>query len=265
MEINPANPLQMYYIGGVRGSSVGFWVSKDGGETWTQPPGFATKANNSADGWSNDLYDVKADPADFNHVLVTFHSPWAFTMPPGVLESKDGGATWIRHPAPTNWGTGHSIWFLGNSTVWLLGAQTAGYWRTTDAGATWTKVSDQDMQHGGVGAFYAKTGVLYVGALGQILRSTDNGLTFQLVGPKTSDGYYAIIGDGNFLYAQAGNTGGNSRGPQPYFISAEDDGLTWKPYNTQTFSDGPYRMAFDSVNRIVYSANWNDGVWALKP
>jgi hypothetical protein len=31
----------------------------------------------------------------------------------------------------------------------------------------------------------------------------------------------------------------------------------------QTFSDGPYRMAFDAVNRIVYAASWNEGVWAL--
>lgn len=36
--------------------------------------------------------------------------------------------------------------------------------------------------------------------------------------------------------------------------SDETDGITWTAYNSQKFSDGPYRMAFDPVNRIVYSA-----------
>jgi hypothetical protein len=165
----------------------------------------------------------------------------------------------------SSWGQGHSIWFLGDSNTWLLGAQYGGYWRTTDSGDTWGQVSTTNMQHGGTSAFVSKTGVLYVGALSNVLRSTDNGLTFTSVAPSTSDGYYAVIGDGNFLYTQLGNTGGNGTGqPQPYVVSSEDDGTTWTPYNSQTFSDGPYRMTFDPINRIIYSSNWNAGVWALK-
>ncbi len=264
MEIDPKNPKSMYYIGGVRGASLGFWVSSDGGETWTEPAGFAAKANNSVGGWVNDVYDVKADPADFKHVLLTFHSGWEFKADAGILETKDGGNTWMRH-LPMAWDHGHSIWFLGNSATWLLGAQYGGYWRTTDSGTTWTQVSMQNMQHGGTSAYYSKTGVLYVGALSQILRSTDNGLTFTLVAPHTSDGYYAIVGDGNTMYSQLGNTGANGTGAdQSYIASSESDGTTWKPYNTQTFRDGPYRMAFDPANRVIYSSNWNAGVWALK-
>jgi hypothetical protein len=60
LAINPRDPLEMYGIGGVRGNSVGFWVSHDGGDTWTEPAGFASQANNSVDGWTNDVYDVKA-------------------------------------------------------------------------------------------------------------------------------------------------------------------------------------------------------------
>jgi photosystem II stability/assembly factor-like uncharacterized protein len=263
--IDPTAPANMYYIGGVRGASVGFWVSKDGGDTWTEPDGFKAKADNSADGWSNDLYDVKADPADFKHVIVTFHAPWAFTNPAGVLESKDGGASWTRRMPGSNWGSGHSIWFLGNSTTWLLGAQYGGYWRTTDSGVTWKQVSTVNMQHGGTSSFVSSSGVLYVGALSNLLRSTDNGQTFETVAPHTSDGYYAVVGDGNFLYTQLGNTGGNGTGKdQSYIVSPEGDGKTWTTYNDQTFADGPYRMTFDAKNRIIYSANWNAGVWALK-
>jgi photosystem II stability/assembly factor-like uncharacterized protein len=264
LAINPANPQQMYYGGGVRGASVGFWASIDGGNTWKQPAGFTAKSDNSVDSWGNDVYDVKADPNDFQHVLLTFHSPWEFKNDPGVLETKDGGASWTRHLAISGWGTGHSIWFLKDSNTWLIGTQANGYWRTEDSGTNWTKVSDQVMQHGGTDAFYSKTGVLYVGAFGQILRSVDNGKHFDLVGPKTGDGYYAIIGDGKRMYAQVANTGQNGTNTaQSYIVSNEDDGVNWTTFNDQTFSDGPYRMAFDEVKRIVYSANWNDGVWAL--
>jgi len=266
MQIDPSNPQHMYYIGGVRGQSGGFWVSNDSGDTWTQPAGFLEKANNSVGGWVNDVYDVKADPNDFKHVLLGFHSGWEWKSDAGVLESKDGGESWIRHPPMAGWGNGHSVWFLSNSNTWLLGTQTNGYWRTEDGGANWKKVSDQLMQHGGTSAYYSKkNGALYVGALFQILRSFDDGKTFDLVAPKVGDGYYAIVGDGKFLYAQPGNTGQNgTRMPGNYIVSNEDDGVTWKNLNDQTFSDGPYRMAFDELQGVVYSSNWNDGVWALK-
>ena len=49
-------------------------------------------------------------------------------------------------------------------------------------------------------------------------------------------------------------------------MSAEDDGQTWIPYQggSQVFGNGPSTMAFDAVGRILYSANWDTGLWALK-
>jgi hypothetical protein len=263
VQIDPRNPSNMYYIGGVRGASNGFWISKDGGDTWTSPAGFTSKADNSVGGWTIDAYDVKADPTDFDHVLVTFHSGFEWTGDAGVLESLDGGNTWIRH-WPRGWGAGHSVYFLGDSATWLVGTQGNGFWRTTDAGTNWKQVTTTNMQHGGTAAFVSKTGVLYVGGLSYILRSTDNGSSFTTVGTKTSDGYYAIIGDGNSLYSLWGNGGDNTTGPAAYITSPESDGTTWTDYSSQKFTDGPYRMAFDPTNRIIYSANWNAGVWALK-
>ncbi len=263
MEIDPADPQRMYYGGGVRGASLGFWISTDGGDTWATPDGFAAHADNSAGGWTNDVYHVAVDPTDFDHVLLGFHSGFEFEADAGVLESSDGGQSWTRHDPQPGWGAGHSIWFVGGAQTWLLGTQGDGYWRTADGGAAWTQVHEVDMQHGGVDAYYAKNGVLYVGALGGILRSEDDGLTFELVGPPTSDGYYSVVGDGTQLYAQLGNTGGNTTGPQPFVVSAEDDGFGWTAQNEQTFSDGPYRMEYDATNGIVYAASWNEGVWAL--
>ena len=265
MVINPRNPLQMYSVGGVRGSTQGFWVSNDGGETWSRPKGFTDNATDKVGGWTMDCYDVKADPGDFDHVLVTFHSGFERTGDAGVLESRDGGNTWIRH-WPHLFGHGDSVWFLKDSKTWLVGSQASGYWRTADSGENWTQVSKEEMQHGGTDCFYSRTGVLYVGASHHILRSTDNGLTFTNVGPSIRDGFYAIVGDGSYLYTCLANTGGDTVGKTPYLISPETDGMTWTPYHggAQTFSDGPYRMAFDPVNRIIYSSNWKAGVWALK-
>ncbi|HEX7668973.1 MAG TPA: hypothetical protein VF395_05300 [Polyangiaceae bacterium] len=52
----------------------------------------------------------------------------------------------------------------------------------------------------------------------------------------------------------------------PYVTSPETDGVTWTPYRegAQKFTDGPCSMRFDPVNRILYSANWGAGLWALK-
>ena len=264
LQINPRDPNHMYSVGGVRGSSLGFWVSKDGGDHWVMPQGFLEKANNAVGGWTNDVYDVKPDPKNFDHVLLTFHSPFEFKEDAGVLESKDGGETWVRHDVGEPVGAGHTIWFMNNSDTWLLGTQTHGYYRTTDAGETWKQVSTQDMLHGGTSIYLAKTGILYIGANNRMLRSSDWGETFELVAPQTQDGYYAIQGDGNFMYTARANTG-SSTGPEDgYLVSEETDGVNWVPYNDQKFRDGPYRMSFDEKNRIIYSANFNAGVWALK-
>src|SRR5262249_29510398 len=86
IQINTANTPVLYYGGGVRGASLGFWISSDGGDTWAQPKGFTDGANNSAGGWTNDVYSVVEDPAEAGHLLVTFHSNFEFKGDAGVLE-----------------------------------------------------------------------------------------------------------------------------------------------------------------------------------
>jgi len=269
IHVDPKNHDHMYYCSGVRGSALGFWVSNDGAKSWAQPAAFLAGVKSGP--WNNDVGHCATDTSDFNHVLLTFHSPWSPTSDAGVVESKDGGTTWIVHGPKPGWGASASIDFLysaehclGSSNTWLLGAPYSGMWRTIDAGNTWTKTNAPDTGHGGTHLYYAKTGVLYGGATHQMIRSTDNGINWVSIGPKFNDEYYCVIGDGNNLYAQESNTGYNSIGPQPWVTSPESDGITWTKYNDQTFLNGPFRMAFDKVNRIVYSVNWNGGVWALK-
>ena len=264
VRVDPADPLHLYVGDGVTGRTNGFWVSTDGGDSWAMPQGFRDVADSLHD---YDVYHVAPDPADFRHVLVTFHYYWNGGNNAGIIESFDGGDTWIVHQPHPDWAGagGYNVFFLydpvraiGDAQTWLYGTQGAGYWRTTDAGSTWTKVSDVNLQHGGGSIYYTNEGVLYVSGDRTILRSDDNGATFTEVGPRGA--FLSVIGDGNFLYTAP------HFGPSPFLVAPEDDDQNWTPFdpNGHQFREGPFEMAFDAENRILYAACITDGIWALK-
>ena len=266
--IDPHNANHLYCVDGVRGATLGFWVSLDGGTTWTLPAGFAAVTEKPVG--TRDLYALAVDPSDFKHVLVSFHSPWNDINNCGVLESKDGGNTWSVHAPPTGsaGGYGMAIFFLsnpathqGDKNTWLFTTQAGGFYRTTDAGATWTQVSKLSMTHGGEQLYRTRDGVLYAGAYQYPVRSTDNGATWQpLTKGLVYSWYMGICGDGTNLYT------GCVSANQPFFTSPEKDGLTWTAYGggAQKFSAEPFEMAYDGINHILYSASWSEGLLALK-
>jgi photosystem II stability/assembly factor-like uncharacterized protein len=275
VRIDPKDPNHLYAVDGVRGATMGFWVSRDAGNTWTMPAGFNDLKSKM---FQYDTYDVAADPADFNHVLVTSHSGWGQSSgdDSGVLESKDGGDTWTVRGPLKGWGHGNGIWFLSNSNTWLFGSQGDGFWRTSDGGGTWSQVVPtacapecnvgNNMQHGGGGVYRSKNGNLYAGGTPHLMRSKDDGATWTLLAPYA--GYNTIIGDGTSLYS-APNQEPGALGAG--FITApETNDTMWTAYPGGTVlnggggASGPFEMAFDSANRIVYAGCWSAGVWALK-
>jgi photosystem II stability/assembly factor-like uncharacterized protein len=272
VRIDPGNPQHLYVGDGVRGATQGFWVSTDGGATWTMPKGFkdvCTQVGIPSSCGMYDVYDVSVDPSDFKHVLLSFHSPWSWgdaNKGSGVLESKDGGESWIPHAYPNQFGYGTSVDFLyepslgiGDSSTWMVGEQGGGgHFRTTDAGKTWTKVSDNGIFHGGGHSYYSKAGVLFASGAPQNMRSTDNGATWTLTGPGNST---AVFGDGKLLYSAP------ALGNNPYFTSPETDGMTWTPYQggAQKWNNGgPFEITIDAANGILYSSNWEMGAMAMK-
>jgi hypothetical protein len=276
--VDPKDSTHIYATQGVRGNTFGFWVSKDSGNTWDQPAGFAVLAATTA----KDIGWLDVDPGDFGHVVLGSHSPWpGFGMKgnAGVMEGSNALGTWVAHPPETNWPSGTiGVNFLhdpvsgtGSGSTWVVSTDGVGIYRTVNAGTSWGKVSTEDAVHGGAFLYRAKNGTLYLGGNGFPLRSTDNGLTWH----KTQTGlpyggYYSVQGDGKYLYTTKSGPFAGPATPgqfdQPYFVSLESDGLTWTPYQggAQTFPNGPYFMVFDSVDRILYSANWAAGLWALK-
>ncbi len=271
LAIDRFSPSTLYAANGYgswdgRSDAQGIWKSTDGGTDWQQMlPPTSTVAQRT----SLDVYEVVTDPYRSGHILVAFHSDWAglgHPHPSGLLESTDGGATWIVHQAPRGWAGGNRyVFFLNNSATWLVGTQDAGYWRTADSGKSWHQVSRVGRQDGGGGIYRARNGVWYVGALTGLLRSADDGQTWIVVGPRPgADGYYTVIGDGRHLYAQTANGGFNTSGPNYYVWSPESDGVHWARYNDQLFRDGPMSMAYDPINHVIYSSNWDAGLWKLQ-
>ncbi len=269
--IDPHNSKHLCCVDGVRGNTLGFWVSQDSGETWTQPAGYQQASEKPVG--TRDLYSIAADPANFKHLLVSYHSPWSsLQLNCGVLETIDGGESWVAHnpPADAARGYGMAVFFLsdpahrvGDSSTWLFTTQSSGFFRTSDSGASWQKVYDKQMTHGGCQIYRATTGALYAGGYQYPVRSTDNGASWQQI--KTGlvySWYIGIFGDGKNIYT------GTSNGPEPYFFSPEVDGLTWKPCEhngkIQKFTAVPFEMAYDAKNNIMYAASWHEGLLALK-
>jgi photosystem II stability/assembly factor-like uncharacterized protein len=261
--VDPNDPQHVYVTQGVRGATVGFWVSHDGGKNFVKPKGFSDVFP------VGDVTALAIDPTDFNHVLLASHSYDNV----GVLESKDAGDTWVIHkPPPEGWPSGSSgLSFLynpesqtGDAKTWLVSNDT-GFWRTSDAGATWKNTSKIAGIHGFPETYFTKAGVLYAGTGVCPARSTDNGLTFAEVqgADLKCQGYVTIHGDGTSLYTMRSPFGG---GTEPMWTSAESDGTTFTKYKggTQTFIQGAVQMRFDRANRIMYAANLIAGLWALK-
>lgn len=242
--VDPNDSNHIYVTEGVRGAINGFWVSWDGGETWTRA-------------YSGDLTALAVDPCDFCHVLVGSHD----VDPIGVLETTDGGATFIKHPPQPGWeGGSYGVGFLydpkskqGDSKTWLV--HNGHFWRTTDAGATWTSVSDIGGIHGFTSLYYAADGAVYSGAGAAPAVSSDNGLTWKLAGEglNPSAVHYGITGDGTNLYALPDN----NPPPQPLMTAPESGTPNWTAYGdgNQTAKRGMQQPRYDAASGILYFVN----------
>ena len=271
VRVDPADSKHLYATVGVRGQEQGFWTSTDGGVTWIRPAAFSALAKSTT---TDDVTAMAIDPTDFKHILLSSHSPWQGDVPMGVLESTDGGANWIIHPpsAGFNGSQTFGIEFLydpahgiNDTKTWLY-MGTNGFFRTTDAGATWATVSSTISSPHGLDVLHrAKNGDLYAGAFQYPVRSTDNGMTWQYTSTGlTYSEYYCIMSDGTNLYT--GVSTGSNNPPDYIMTSKESDGLNWTKCDggKESFVDGPITMAFDSVNQIMYAACWHAGILALK-
>ena len=168
---DPANPKTVY-IGAADG---GVWRSKDSGATWT-PLTDALPTLSTG--------DIAIDPKNPNTIYIAtgdafgYGNPfWGGTYSIGVWKSTNGGATWGPTGLTTQVGQTRTIRRLAlnpaNPTI-LMAATSAGLFRTSDGGVTWSTVwnnSTFDVEFNADGkTVYATTD--------KVQKSTDGGATF---------------------------------------------------------------------------------------
>ncbi len=257
LAVDPTNSNVLFTTPGYGGG--GLYKSVNGGVDWEQ-----MLPTEIIDATSEHIYSIELDPADSTHILATSHQPWVeYPNPSGVLESTDGGVTWRVVPPGVDWGFGNYALFI-DSTTWLVHTQEGGLWRTADSGATWNQATEANMTHGGTNLTRIGN-TLYLGAIGGILRSTDEGESWEYVGPfDRGAGVYDIESDGTFLWASWGYATQGDWGKRRFVTSPVDDGVEWTEQpGDQTFFNGANGTAYDAVHGVLVSSNWGAGVWRL--
>jgi photosystem II stability/assembly factor-like uncharacterized protein len=174
-----------YYIGLPQG---GIWRTLDNGANWsvltddlpsTGISGLVVSFSNA-----NILYALTGD-GDVSHGnLITSYGFDQKSV--GVLKSTDGGANWFQTGDLPNAGTNYYGYKLiqhpGNANI-LFAATTAGIYRTTNAGTSWTQeqtgvFTDIEFKPGDPNTMYA----VRRGGASPFFKSTDGGATWSNAG-----------------------------------------------------------------------------------
>ena len=257
----------LLYAANIRNPGIGFWRSVDGGVNWAL-------VNVAPGGTRQDFYAPVADPYDANHLLIAGHEDNVLAL------SDDGGLTWTavhtEGGMQQNGGTAF-VFFVDtgspsstrNTFLWI-GQQsggTYGTWRTSDAGASWTKVDANEHPHGASQIYQPGNGVLFMAgaysALGWgLLRSTDSGQHWTHQGAARNEA--VAVGTANKVYSMYGWAAGHQVVDPTLESSAQPGDAAWISGSTPSqMSQGPAQMVttFDGTHAVVITANYSAGLW----
>lgn len=124
---DPAEPDTLYL--GTSGGEV--YVSRDGAKSWTSPrngipfPGYVV---------DNLVLDAKGR---------LWAAAWGLWGGGAIAVSSDGGKTWTRRDAGLEDFSVRAIAIDPNDPTFVIAGGLTGVYRSTDAGKTWEKISDQ--------------------------------------------------------------------------------------------------------------------------
>jgi hypothetical protein len=269
-----ANPATLYETC-IRGTYVGFLASTDGGVNWTThdigPAHYASSVGNR-----QDVYQPAVDPYDPMHLIVDGHELNA------IYESSDGGETWTSVPIASGMSTngGSAFTFFVNTgaasttrgtllyEAQATGGQT-GTWRTTNDGASWTRVDSTEHQHGAAQVYQPDaTGVMFEAGVYNnggwgVSRSTDFGRTWTHVGNAQTES--TVYGTPNNVYAEYSSACGLSCN-EPWnliVVPAPGNGAWSNISQPARSSEGSAHAAvtFDGSSYDIVTANWQSGLW----
>lgn len=207
------------YVGAPSG---GFWMTSDGGATWTTTTDSLATLGVSA---------VLVDYSNVSKILIGTGDRDAGDAPGlGVYKSLNGGLTWSA--SNTGMGSktvGKIIQHPTNSQIFLA-ATSGGVYRSTDGGSSWTQTrsgnfKDICFKPGDPTIVYAATGA-------DFYRSSDNGVTFAQITSGLTSGQRGVIAvtpaNSAYVYFLQSNSSSGYKG----LYRSTDSGLNFSTQST---------------------------------
>jgi hypothetical protein len=249
MVIDPVEPETLIANNGY-GAEQGVFKSTNGGIDWDPLTPKGSVVATHVDG--NFATRIAMDPTDRKHLVVSFHSNCTGEFAPGcVAETTDQGVTWKMIKMPDTGFEAAGIAMIDSKT-WLFGNPFYSLTRTTDQGATWTKIADD----GGYWLYRTAKGDYFLAGAAHGIQHSNDGINWT----QTQTGpFYAVVGDGQTLYASPRYCDTNC-----VYTSPETDGKTWKSITTAVKGHGAVDMIYDPDHHLVYSSNEGGGFWRVR-
>jgi hypothetical protein len=250
---NNANVIYIAFSGG------GVWKSTDGGTTWA--PKTETLGSLS-------VGTLEMDPSDSNTLYLGLGDPFDGTGI-GLVKSTDGGDTWSDVVYLGDSSIITDIEVARSNTQIVLASTDSGLYRSTDGGATFNLVTIATGQSanpyvwtlawGGGDVFVVGLEAAYVNfgtgtsTLGEIWRSTDNGVTWtQSTGVTNLNGatdngvgrLYIAAAPSNrsVMYAEAANKNEGLNGTDfADVFKSTDNGVTWTGMGKTAVNGATYK------------------------
>lgn len=177
---------------------------------------------------------------------------------------EDGGTSWRLIDGQPGWNgnEGQVIFFLEDSTTWLWGSQTNGFWRGTNSGAAWEAIPKFTTSHlQGSQLYRSKTGAFFVAGSDGVWKSSDGKVANWKLIPNTGPIMGGLVSDGTTMYTSNCYFGGYCQEAK-YFRAAETDDEKWTQMPSPKIPMGG-SMAYDSGHHVLYSSNMQSGFWRV--
>lgn len=257
--IDPIEP-NVLYANSLYGIN-GFFKSTNGGVDWEQILSEEVRMYAPYGGF---VGGIAIDPDDHLHVLVSWHQvcgpPYTSAC---YAQTRDGGETWVMRDGDPSWngGEGAFLDMLGGG-VWLFSSASNGLWRSTDEGESWTRIPDVSIAHAGGQLYRSPNGGIFLGSGSGVLHSEDEGLTWTLL-PGSGSLISGVAGDGRRIWASSAYPYNPSDRPgphEPFLHATEADPSNWSRFDSPMVTSGANRMVYDADHKLLYTANWWEGV-----